>query len=87
MAFLQVRQQERPFVGGASASHDSPAALAVDLARAGAGVAPGREVLEGEGIGMSEVSVQRRQQRRPTLDDPNPGVGAAVDAALVALGM
>jgi hypothetical protein len=32
------------------------------------------------------MSVQRRQQGRPTLDDPNPGMRAAMNAALVTFG-
>jgi len=32
------------------------------------------------------MSVERGQQRRPAVDDPNPGVGMAVDAALMSLG-
>jgi hypothetical protein len=88
ITLLQVGEQKGAFLSGAGAgaAHDSPAALAVELARGRACVAPGREILEGEGFGVPKMSVERRQQRRPALDDPNPGVGVAVDAALVTLG-
>lgn len=86
IALLQSGQQKRAFLGGAGAAHNSPAALALELAGSRTGVAPGREVLEGEGLGVPAMSVQRRQQGRPTVDDPNPGVRAAMNAALVTFG-
>jgi hypothetical protein len=86
IALLQSGQQKRAFLGGAGAAHNSPAALALELAGSRTGVAPGREVLEGEGLGVPAMSVQRRQQGRPMLDDPNPGVRAAMNAALVTFG-
>jgi len=58
--------------------------LALTAGRPGAAI--GQQVVDSEGIGMSLVGVQRQEQGRPLLYDPNARVPMAVDPAFVALG-
>ena len=50
------------------------------------GAAIRQQVVDFEAIGMSLVGVQRQEQGRPLLHDPNTRVPRAVDPAFVALG-
>ena len=51
------------------------------------GSAVGQQIGDGEGIGTIPMGIQRQQQRRSFLHDPDARVPMAVDAAFVALGL
>ena len=84
-AKLELGEELRALLLGASATHDGPSPEACALAWRRLGVPPGGELVGREGLGVSRVGVEHQQERCSSLDDPHASMGVSVNAAFVSL--